>query len=426
MPLKLPSIAVVGSGIAGLATAWLLSPHFDVTLYEADARLGGHSHTVDVEIDAVPVAADTGFLVCNDRTYHNLLSLFRLLKVELVSSEMSFSVQIQGENLEWAGTSIATLFGDPKNLFRPKFWRMVRDILRFNRLAPSLLPSQDSELTLGEYLRRENYSEVFAHWYLLPMAAAIWSCPTATVLDFPALTLIRFFQQHGLLQVTNRPQWMTVKNGSRSYVEKLRAGIARIKSSDAVHEIKREASGVTVCSRSGEARFDNVVLACHSDQALAILGDASAAEIAVLGAIKYQANRAVLHTDARVLPKRKSLWSAWNFHTQNTEQTRQAVAVSYLLNKLQPLPVATPLIVTLNPTEEIAAQYVLADIAYAHPLLDSAAIAAQAKLPALQGLRRTWFCGAWTGYGFHEDGLKSALKVAAAFGISPPWHTPKK
>jgi predicted NAD/FAD-binding protein len=426
MPLKQPSIAVVGSGIAGLATAWLLNPHFDVTLYEADARLGGHSHTVDVEIDARPVAVDTGFLVCNDRTYHNLLSLFRLLQVELVASEMSFSVQIEGENLEWAGTSIATLFGDPKNLFRPKFWRMVRDIVRFNRHAHALLSSQDSQPTLGEYLRSEKYSEEFAHWYLLPMAAAIWSCPTATVLDFPALTLIRFFQQHGLLQVTNRPQWMTVKNGSRNYVDKLRAGIPRIKSNDAVHEIKRDSSGVMVFSRSGAVRFDNVVLACHSDQALAMLGDASSAEIAVLGAIKYQANRAVLHTDPSVLPKRKSLWSAWNFHTQNTEQTRQAVAVSYLLNKLQPLPVTTPLMVTLNPTEEIAAQYVLADITYAHPLLDAAAIAAQAKLHVLQGVRRTWFCGAWTGYGFHEDGLKSALKVASAFGISPPWHTSKK
>ncbi|MGB7650506.1 MAG: FAD-dependent oxidoreductase [Gallionella sp.] len=426
MAYKTQRIAVVGSGIAGLSAAWLLSQHFDVTLYEAEARLGGHSNTVDVKIDGVEVAADTGFLVCNDRTYHNLLSLFRHLKVELVASEMSFSVQIKRENLAWAGASLATLFGDKKNLLRPKFWRMVRDVLRFNRAAPALLEQADGSVTLREYLAREGYSEVFAQWYLLPMAAAIWSCPTATVLDFPALTLIRFFQQHGLLQVSNRPQWMTVKNGSRTYVEKLRKGIRQIKTGDPVQQIIRDETGVVVLSQSGAAQFDQVVLACHSDQALAMLNDASAAEIAVLSAIQYQPNRAVLHTDASVLPKQKPMWSAWNFHTQLTDESSQAVAVSYLLNKLQPLSIKTPLLVTLNPTDEISAQYVLADIAYAHPLLDSAAIAAQAKLPALQGVNRTWFCGAWTGYGFHEDGLKSALNVAAAFGVSPPWHTPKQ
>jgi uncharacterized protein len=419
-------IAVVGSGIAGLSAAWLLSQHFEVTLYEAETRLGGHSNTVDVTIDGIKVAADTGFLVCNDRTYHNLLSLFRHLKVELVASEMSFSVQIERENLAWAGASLGTLFGDKKNLLRPKFWRMVRDVLRFNRAAPAFLEAQDASLTLREYLSNEGYSEVFAQWYLLPMAAAIWSCPTATVLDFPALTLIRFFKQHGLLQVSNRPQWMTVKNGSRTYVEKLRQGITRIQSGDPVQQIIRDATGVTLLSKSGAAQFDQVVLACHSDQALAMLGEPSAAEIAVLSAIQYQPNRAVLHTDASVLPKQKSMWSAWNFHTLATDKTTQAVAVSYLINKLQPLPIKTPLLVTLNPTDEISAQYVLADIAYAHPLLDSAAIAAQAKLPALQGVNRTWFCGAWTCYGFHEDGLKSALNVAAAFGVSPPWHTPRK
>ncbi len=426
MSYKTQRIAVVGSGIAGLSAAWLLSQHFDVTLYEAEARLGGHSNTVDVTIDGVAVAADTGFLVCNDRTYDNLLALFRHLKVELVASEMSFSVQIARDNLVWAGASLATLFGDKKNLLRPKFWRMVRDVLRFNRAAPALLEQADGSITLRDYLAREGYSEVFAQWYLLPMAAAIWSCPTATVLDFPALTLIRFFQQHGLLQVRNRPHWMTVKNGSRTYVEKLRAGITRIQSGDAVQQIIRDVAGVTLLSQSGAAQFDQVVLACHSDQALAMLGEPSSAEIKLLSAIKYQPNRAVLHTDARVLPKQKSLWSAWNFHTQSSEQATQAVAVSYLLNKLQPLPIKTPLLVTLNPTAAIAAQYVLADIGYAHPLLDSAAIAAQAQLPALQGVNRTWFCGAWTGYGFHEDGLKSALRVAAAFGVAPPWHTPKK
>ncbi|MEQ1588921.1 MAG: FAD-dependent oxidoreductase [Gallionella sp.] len=422
MEYEKQAIAVIGSGISGLAAAWLLSQRHDVTLYEAEHRLGGHSHTVDVTVEGKTIPVDTGFLVCNDRTYPNLLAMFKHLDVELVASDMSFSVQIQRDNLEWSGTSLATLFGDKLNLFRPKFWRMVMDVLRFNRQSLLLLTEQDNGLSLGEYLARERYSEAFKQWYLLPMAAAIWSCPTTKMLDFPATTLIRFFKQHGLLQVTNRPQWMTVKNGSRSYVEKLRQKITHIKSNDAVTHITRDTGGVTVTSQSGVSHFDQVVLACHSDQALAMLSDASAAEASILDRIKYQPNRAVLHTDAGVLPSRVALWSAWNFHTHQVASSEQAVSLSYLINKLQPLTVVESVIVTLNPQETIPAYHVLADIHYAHPVLDCAAIAAQTKLPDIQGVQNTWFCGAWTAYGFHEDGLKSALNVANQFGIAAPWQ----
>lgn len=416
------SIAVVGSGISGLAAAWLLSQRHDVTLYEADARLGGHSNTVDALIDGIDVPVDTGFLVCNDRTYPNLLAMFKHLDVELVASEMSFSVQIQRERLEWSGTSLATLFGDIKTLFRPRFWRMILDIIRFNRESPMLLGEHASGLTLGEYLERGNYSAAFMQWYLFPMVAAIWSCPTGTVRDFPATTLIRFFKQHGLLQVANRPQWLTVKNGSRSYVEKLGSRISRINIDDAVIQIDRNATGVSVVSKKGVTRFDQVVLACHSDQALKLLSDPTADELSVLSAITYQPNRAVLHTDASLLPRRKALWSAWNFHAQDSGPAEQAVSLSYLINKLQPLGVNTPVIVTLNPQVEIPEQHVLADINYAHPVLDGAAVVAQGKLPLIQGVRQIWFCGAWTGYGFHEDGLKSALQIANRFGIHAPWQ----
>jgi predicted NAD/FAD-binding protein len=422
MEYEKQTIAVIGSGISGLAAAWLLSQQHDVTLYEAEPRLGGHSHTVDVTVEGKTIPVDTGFLVCNDRTYPNLLAMFKHLDVELVASEMSFSVQIQRDNLEWSGTSLATLFGDKRNLFRPKFWCMVLDVLRFNRQSLLLLEEQDADLSLGEYLARERYSEAFKQWYLLPMAAAIWSCPTAKMLDFPATTLIRFFKQHGLLQVTNRPQWMTVNNGSRSYVEKLRQKITRIKSNDAVTHITRDTGGVTVTSQSGVSHFDQVVLACHSDQALAMLSDVSTAEASILSRIKYQPNRAVLHTDVSVLPRRAALWAAWNFHTYQVASTEQAVSLSYLINKLQPLTVEDAVIVTLNPRATIPAYHVLADIHYAHPVLDRSAIAAQAKLPDIQGVQNTWFCGAWTAYGFHEDGLKSALNVANQFGITAPWQ----
>lgn len=416
------SIAVIGSGIAGLSTAWLLRKDYRVTLYEADKRLGGHSHSVDVSLEGVTAAVDTGFLVCNDRTYPNLLNLFKAVDIELCASDMSFSVQVAAARLEWSGTSLATVFGDKRNMLRPEFWRMARDVLRFNREAPALMMMPLlREVSVGELLARHHYSDAFRDWYLLPMAAAIWSCPTQQMLAFPAQSLIRFFDQHGLLQLGNRPQWLTVRGGSRRYVQRMASDIDEVLTSQPVTCVLRDENRVQVLTAQGARHFDEVVLACHSDQALAMLGDADIAEQSILGAVQYQANHAVLHTDSDILPRRRALWSAWNFHAGKATPGNQPVSVTYLINKLQPLPFDTPVMVTLNPDRPIQADKILAEFDYAHPVFDSAAIAAQALLPTIQGRRRTWICGAWAGYGFHEDGLKSAMTVAQGLGVTAPW-----
>lgn len=419
------SIAVIGSGIAGLSAAWLLRKDYRVTLYEAEARLGGHSHSVDVSLQGVTAPVDTGFLVCNDRTYPNLRNLFKTLDIGLCASEMSFSVQVAAARLEWSGTSLATVFGDKRNMLRPEFWRMTRDVLRFNREAPALMMMPMlSGVSVGELLTRYHYSDAFRDWYLLPMAAAIWSCPTQQMLAFPAQSLLRFFDQHGLLQLDDRPQWLTVRGGARRYVERMASEIGEtgeVLTNQPVTYVLRDEDRVQVLTATGRRRFDGVVLACHSDQALAMLGDANSAEQAILGAVQYQANHAVLHTDSHILPRRRALWSAWNFHAGKSTPDNQPVSVTYLINKLQPLPFDTPVMVTLNPDRPIRADQILGEFDYAHPVFDSAAMAAQALLPTLQGRRHTWFCGAWTGYGFHEDGLRSAMSVAQGLGVTAPW-----
>ncbi len=416
------SIAIIGSGIAGLSAAWLLSKHHRVTLYEAEARLGGHSHSVDVTLDGHTAPVDTGFLVCNDRTYPNLLNLFKTLDVTLCASDMSFSVQVAAERLEWSGTSLATVFGDKRNLLRPEFWRMTRDVLRFNREALALLNDPAlTNLSVGEYLIRYSYSRAFRDWYLLPMAAAIWSCPTHQMLDFPAQSFIRFFDQHGLLQLSNRPQWLTVRGGSRRYVERMAADIGEVLLNQPVQQVSRLLDGVEVATAQSRRRFDRVVMACHSDQALTLLADADDIEQAILNAVQYQPNRAVLHTDKHILPRRRALWSAWNFHAAEATPDNQPVSVTYLINQLQPLPFDTPVMVTLNPDTPIQPDKIIAEFDYAHPVFDRAAIAAQAQLTTIQGQRHTWFCGAWTGYGFHEDGLKSGMAVARSLGVEAPW-----
>jgi predicted NAD/FAD-binding protein len=406
------SIAIIGSGIAGLSAAWLLSKHHRVTLYEAEARLGGHSHSVDVTLDGHTAPVDTGFLVCNDRTYPNLLNLFKTLDVSLCASDMSFSVQVVAEQLEWSGTSLATVFGDKRNLLRPEFWRMTRDVLRFNREALALLNDPAlTNLSVGEYLTRYSYSRAFRDWYLLPMAAAIWSCPTHQMLDFPAQSFIRFFDQHGL----------TVRGGSRRYVERMAADIGEVLLNQPVQQVSRLLAGVEVATAQSRRRFDQVVMACHSDQALTLLADADDIEQAILTAVQYQPNRAVLHTDSGILPRRRALWSAWNFHAAEATPDNQPVSVTYLINQLQPLPFDTPVMVTLNPDTPIQPDKIIAEFDYAHPVFDRAAIAAQAQLTTIQGQRHTWFCGAWTGYGFHEDGLKSGMAVARSLGVEAPW-----
>lgn len=421
-------IAVIGSGIAGMSSAWLLSKKHQVTVFEAGDYLGGHTHTVDIAIDEKTFPVDTGFLVCNRHTYPNLIALFEHLELELSPSEMTFAVSMTDPALEWSGSNIASLFAQKRNLLRPGFFRMIQDILRFNRETSGVLPAG----SLGDYLEAHHYSKAFRDWYLLPMAAAIWSCPTQTMLAYPLLTFVRFCRNHGLLQISDRPQWLTVKGGGREYVKRLAAPINDIRLNCPVSAVllKDDGRGVTVqfgaAATMQTLDFDEVILACHSDQSLALLGArASLTEQHVLSAIRYQANRAVLHTDTNLLPRNKRVWSAWNYlagDSTDASAGQQGVSVSYLINRLQALPVRKPVVLSLNPLREPDSAHVLAEFDYAHPVFDQAAIDAQVALPAIQGQRGLWFCGAWTGYGFHEDGLRSALAVANALGERAPWQ----
>jgi predicted NAD/FAD-binding protein len=417
-------IAVVGSGISGLASAWLLSRKYDVTLFEANARLGGHTNTVDVTLEGKTHPVDTGFLVFNDRTYPNLIALFALLGVPAVETEMSFSVSLEDPDLEWAGSSLATVFGQKRNLWRPAFWRMLSNILRFNRESTAwLLNHPERGDSVGDFLRDGGYSDAFANWYLLPMAAAIWSCPTGQMRDMPLASFVRFCQNHGLLQVFNRPTWRTVRGGGREYVRRLAAELDDIRLDCPVRSLKRDATYWRLSHDQGSEIFDQVVLACHSDQSLAILGmSASDGQRDVLSAIRYQPNRAVLHTDAALLPRDRRLWSAWNYVAAGEAGDSQPVGVSYWINCLQPLPFQTPVVVTLNPVREPDPAKVIAEFDYAHPIFDGPAMAAQQRLADVQGENGVWLAGAWGSYGFHEDGLRSALRVANGLGVLAPWQ----
>ena len=423
----LQRIAVIGSGISGLASAWLLqrqAPDRQVTLFEAQPRLGGHANTVDVTLEGQTYPVDTGFLVFNDRTYPNLIAMFEHLGVPSVESEMTFAVSLQNPDLEWAGSNLFTIFGQKRNLIRKDFWAMLSDILRFNRETNAWLASHPGEdQSLRDFLAKGRYARSFSDWYLLPMAAAIWSCPTEQMLDMPLLTFVRFCQNHGLLQVFDRPMWRTVQGGSRTYVNKIATQLNDVRLGCPVVAIERFGDGLVVKHAEGEEVFDQVVMACHSDQAMALLGSsATPKQQSLLAAVRYQPNRAVLHTDRRLLPRDERLWSAWNYFAGHGEPGAQPVGVSYLINRLQPLPFQTPVVVTLNPAIEPDPSKVLAEFEYDHPIFDGPAIEAQKRLAQVQGDNGIWLAGAWGGYGFHEDGLNSALRVVNAMGILAPWQ----
>ncbi len=415
-------VAVVGSGISGLAVAHGLEAEAQVTLFEAGDYFGGHTHTVDVTLQGVTRGVDTGFLVFNERTYPHLIQLFADLGVETAASDMSFSVQVPGpsggNSLEWSGNNLNTVFAQRSNLLRPAFWRMLKDIVRFNRLATDIAEAgREAELAepIGDFLQRNRFSPAFRDWYFLPMIGCIWSCPTDQMLQFPIATMIRFCHNHGLIQVANRPQWHTVRGGAKHYVQRLLQGITDARLRTPVLGVKRLGSGqVAVATGAGTELFDDVVLACHSDQSLALLDNARAQERRVLGAIRYHPNRAVLHTDTAVLPQRPMAWAAWNYaRAAELGREQSAVCLHYLINKLQPLPWQQAVLVSLNPDPARMPdpRQVIGSYDYSHPVFDRAAVAAQQQLPSIQGNAGIWFCGAWTRYGFHEDGLMSAQAV---------------
>ncbi len=417
-------IAVVGTGISGMAAAWLLAKRHDVTVYERADRIGGHSNTVEAHTPQGIVPVDTGFIVYNEQTYPNLTAMFAHLDVPTIASEMSFAVSLDNGELEYAGGDrIAPLFAQKRNLLRPRFWSMLRDLYRFYRDAPGDIARLGPQASLGDYLKLGGYGAAFRDDHLLPMAAAIWSAPAQAMLDYPAASFIRFNDNHGLLKLTNRPVWRTVRGGSRAYVKKLTASYAgQIRLNENIVSIRRNPDGVEIATATGDTqRYDHVVMATHADQALALMDNPSREERAVLTKFRYSRNLAVLHCDEGLMPRRRAVWSSWNYiGARNSADA--GVTVSYWMNRLQNLRTETPLFVTLNPQRPPHAGTIYHSEVYEHPLLDAEAIGAQSKLWSLQGVNRTWFCGAYFGAGFHEDGLQSGLAVAEQLGgVRRPW-----
>ena len=439
-------VAIIGAGISGLGCAYALRQHPDleITLFEGGKHIGGHSNTVDLTLEAphgqMTYGVDTGFLVFNRKTYPRLVRLFEEIQVPIAPSEMSFSVSIdagvktgRSKKIEWAGNDLNSFFGQRSNLFSPSFWRMAYDILRFNRLATRLAEEQitakleysEPDERIKDFLDRNRFSTSFRENYFLPMIGAIWSCSVEQMLEFPIQTMVRFCHNHGLLQIQNRPQWLTVKGGSREYVKLLVAALEKHQvqfvreSVSRVNASKSKDSLVEVITPSGLHQFDEVVMACHSDQALELVHGIEQDARNILASVPYQKNRAILHTDINFLPATERCWAAWNYTAQakSDDVAEDTVSVSYLINLLQPLPPALkdiPIIVTLNPLREPDPSKVFHEIRYAHPVFDMRATDAQAGLPLIQGKSSVWYCGAWTGYGFHEDGLRSGETVAEA------------
>jgi predicted NAD/FAD-binding protein len=409
-------IAIIGTGISGMVTAYLLSDSHDITVFEKDDYIGGHTHTIDVEAGGTTYPVDTGFIVFNEVTYPNFLKLLSRLGVTWKPSRMSFSMRCEQTGLEFSPSSLDTLFAQRRNLLRPAFYRMVLDIFRFRKEALKLLESRDDRVTLADYLQREKYSSLFIEKFILPMGAAVWSADPLRFRQFPARNFVEFFHNHGFLQVRNQPQWLVVKGGSRQYVEKLIKPFAhRIRLNCSAESVTRQDGYVEVRSRTGGTeRFDAVVLAVHSDEALALLSDPSESEKEVLGALPYQENLTVLHTDPSLLPRHRKCWASWNYHVPRESLGR--VALTYDMNILQGLDAPFEFCVTLNRPAEIDPAKVIRKLLYSHPVYTPSGVVAQGRREEINGVRRTYYCGAYWGYGFHEDGVKSALAVCKHFG----------
>jgi predicted NAD/FAD-binding protein len=418
-------IAVIGSGIAGMSAAWLLSQKHKVTVYEREDRLGGHSNTVEVQTADGTVPVDTGFIVYNERNYPNLTQLFKHLNVPTKDSEMSFAASLNDGGMEYSGTDINGMLGQRRNILRPRFWAMLKDVRRFYRDAPTFIANKNiGHWSLGYFLNAQGYSQPFINDHLLPMGAAIWSASAADMLDFPAAAFIRFFDSHGLLEIVNRPVWRTIDGGSREYVKRLTNCYRdSVLLGTPVKSVHRQYGGVFVeCDNGRRRRFDHVVVASHADQALGLLADADTQERQCLSAVRYSVNRAVLHSDTRLMPKRRRVWSSWNYLQSQHGSGETSLCVSYWMNRLQGIDPSQPLFVTLNPHIEPDAKHIIREFFYEHPLFDRSALAAQQHLWSLQGQRNTWFCGSYFGYGFHEDALQSGLAVAEAVGdVRRPW-----
>ena len=425
------NIAIIGTGVSGISAAWLLNQNHRITVYEKDAWIGGHCNTVDVPFEdhgrqcLIPV--DTGFIVYNHLTYPNLTALFDTLDVKTEHSEMSFSASLNGGAFEYSGNTLWTMLAQKRNLVRPRFWNMVWDIMRFYReCVTDAAKPENLGKSLGEYLFSHGYSEAFLRDHLLPMGSAIWSSSLKDMREYPLASFVRFFKNHGLLEVQDRkrPQWRTVSGGSREYVKKVTASFAdRIRLKCPVKSVARTANGVLVTAADGTTEtYDQVVMASHSDQALALLSDASAQERHLLSAIRYERNHAILHKDPTLMPKRRRAWSSWNYISESGDTDTRLVCLTYWMNRLQNIDTKFPIFVTLNPHREPKPESVVARFDYEHPIFDQAALEAQKHLWSIQGANRTWFCGAYFGHGFHEDGLQTGLAVAESMGgARRPW-----
>lgn len=420
-----PKIAIIGSGISGLTCAYFLSEKYSVKIFEKNDYLGGHSNTATIDYDGKKIAVDTGFIVFNHATYPNLKSFFKLLNVAYEKSNMSFAVKIDNGSLEYAGTNLASVFAQSKNIFNPQFLIMLRDILRFNKKAVEILQKPfDANYTLQNLLDDLGVKKYFREFYLLPMSGAIWSCPLATMLAYPAQSFVAFFKNHGLLTVADQPQWYTVSGGSKEYVKKIadKIGENSISLNDEVISVERLEEKVLIKSKKGEELFDFVFFASHGNQVLPLLKNASVAEKEVFSAFKYQPNLAVLHRDSSVMPNAKKAWASW-VYSNNSKNENQQISVSYWMNNLQNIDTKYPLFVTLNPSQQIAEEKIFARFNYEHPIFDSRAVAAQAKMNALQGVNKIYFCGAYQKNGFHEDGISSALLAINKLKIFAPWQS---